>query len=158
MKRTFCMFKSVQSPYPTLPYPTLPFPTLPHPSLPHPTLPLYVRLSVCLNHETFQHRNWAMYNTFESLLFLLLFKKMFCYLKADEVVNSLEGSLYKLQSALAQVDRKDKPNNRLSQYIESAKDKQVKIRSSISGIIVISIVFQKVAYVISYCLRDWCSI
>lgn len=98
-----------------------------------------------------------MYNTFESLLFVLLFKKMFCcYLKADEVVNSLEGSLYKLQSALAQVDRKDKPNNRLSQYIESAKDKQVKIRSSISGIIVISIVFQ--AYVISYCLHDWCSI
>ena len=85
-------------------------------------------LSVCLGHETFQHRNWAMYNTFESLLHVLLFQKMFCcYLKADEVVNSLEGSLYKLQCALAQVNRQEKPTNTLSQYIESAKDKQVRL-------------------------------
>lgn len=43
---------------------------------------------------------------------------------ADEVVNSFEGNLYKLQCALAQVNRQETPNSRLSKYIQSTKDKQ----------------------------------
>ncbi|CAB4000040.1 nostrin-like isoform X1 [Paramuricea clavata] len=43
---------------------------------------------------------------------------------ADEVINSIDGSLYKLQHALAQVNRQEAPNHRLSSYIQISKDKQ----------------------------------
>lgn len=46
-------------------------------------------------------------------------------LQADEVINSMDGSLYKLQCALAQVSRQETPSHRLSSYIQSSKDKQV---------------------------------
>lgn len=60
----------------------------------------------------------------------ILYTFMFL-IKADEVINSIDGSLYKLQHALAQVNGQQEPNHRLSSYIQTTKDKQVGLRAKV---------------------------
>ncbi|XP_046846838.1 nostrin-like [Xenia sp. Carnegie-2017] len=48
---------------------------------------------------------------------------------ADEVINSLDGSLYKLKCALAEVNGQQPLSHRLSSYIQTVKDKQGLVQS-----------------------------